>query len=409
MADLERKIETPAAPTWGQDNYTNVPIDVPCLERLLPAGHCTPGMHGLLGATGVGRTTMGTMVAAAGALRQWDIGDCGGDSRPWVFAVGASRVVDVKAKMIAYAAGVPADIITANLSLATRGESPFDVDLKQLPPELHRPEEGEGYSAVERISRVVPRLDAMVRLIQLDDAVYRRARGPADELRRRIDADPACKDGAAGIVIDDIERLVDAYRKACRVPIKAFSSLLRKFVGRCRSTLADPLDSAVWVTHAIAGSRAHRSFFQLDHKDAAETRHFGDHLDVCFVLGSHDVRGQFPLKVTKAPHGYAKLDIVWLAFDPITTEIREVLHEPKQKRGRILIDARARKHLDALVAEKRQKQCAVAWPSAETLEDKKVVACVNNLVTDNRCVKDDVVCLDDEQEQVGTLVVHLAK
>jgi hypothetical protein len=355
---------------WGVDAYTIIPTDVESIDALI-GGHYSPAVHGLLSPTGTGRSQIGYMLAAAGARRQLQIAKSIGDAAPWIVAVVQEQPAVVWASALAFLASVSlGDVEGCRFDVRGNRLKSIDFSLLAGNARLEESNDDDSPSGIERLEAAVPILTEMLQVIRLDATIYRDGFGPVDLLRSGLaERTHLSRPSVGGIVIDDVGLLVEQYRRACGSPTKALSSLISGFVSRCRSVLALPFDCPVWILHHLAGARAGRPIHKLSHKDAAETRHFGDHLDVCLVLGQKQpLTGWFSARCSKIPESAAHLAPRLLKFDGPEWRLSTVPKDMVRPRTQVFIDGHTREYLAELIEKKQHQDVDETYASATAVE-----------------------------------------
>jgi KaiC/GvpD/RAD55 family RecA-like ATPase len=79
-----------------------IPTNISFVDRLLNGGHYRGKIHGLLGTVGVGKTTLGAMIAAEGALREHYQGNSGA----WYFITLDQRASEIRWHMLSHGAKI---------------------------------------------------------------------------------------------------------------------------------------------------------------------------------------------------------------------------------------------------------------------------------------------------------------
>ena len=287
--------------TWTQP-MPAIPTGLDLIDDLLGGGQYLRAVHGLLSFTGVGRSNLGVMLAAAGAVRQWNRREKGMSAAPWVFVTACERPARVWASALAFVAGASKTVVDT-CPIGVHGSELSAIDIRPIKAvsSAQNERDMDVNSIGDRLNAAMPKLAAMMRVISVDDAEFRRGHGPIEHLLDELQTlNSSTTARVAGIVIDDVGIQLGDFRVACDIPLRAMSALVSRFVQLCHSRLADPFDSSVWLLHNLAGSRVNLPLRRLSHRDAAETRHFGDHLDACIVLGGRDRTGCFSARCTKS-------------------------------------------------------------------------------------------------------------
>jgi len=308
------------------------PIRLTPMERIV-GKQFTSAIHAILGPTGTGMTSIGTMLAASEANHQHSIQLRGGIAKPWVFVTASQTPAEVWASALVYSSGSHRE---AAWSYGFRSDKGSLLDVRPLKSSTVS---GSHESSLETISEeAINKLRHGMRVIDIDLDAVNASRGPVELIRDQIEyCNTLENQSVGGIVIDDVGLLVESFHCAKELPGKALSSFYKGFVAVCKSRLALPWNCPVWLLHHIAGGRSDTSIHRLNHVDAMGSRHFGDHLDACVVLSNKDQQtGTFSAKCTKALLEPPTLDPVDLKFESDRWAVAVVERKPSERNRTIV-------------------------------------------------------------------------
>ena len=245
-----------------------IPTGVDFIDRALGGGQNPGQVYGLLGPIGVGKSTLGAMIAAEGALMQTlhtrDVEREG----VWVFVtleLNSRSILDMAVSHI------------AKLDRTVLQRIYFPSDLCQLSRDFS--------SITDEQLRRIDELLRHLHIIHISNECFRSEAAPVQTIRNRLND----LTSVSGIVIDYAGTAVSQYIELHGLHERNASRLLQEFLADCRSLLARHYSCPVWVIQQLNGTASSRSASALQsHLDASNCRHFGDNLDACFVLGTQD-------------------------------------------------------------------------------------------------------------------------
>lgn len=262
-------------------------IGVDFLDRLA-GGHQPGKVYGLLGPTGIGKTTLGVQIAVEGAILQSHRYE---DARRGMWFVVSlepkERVRDICDRAWSHLAKIP-------LAKMRHVASPLDLDGPQV--------SGAGLSERERFEAAQFILDGHFRVLDLrNPSLFDRA--PVEVIAEAVVSDCPIDRAVAGVVIDGFEIAPSSYHERNKLRPALLSAITAESVRKCCRQIAESLNCPVWLVHQLNGSANGRRAGQLQlDRDAMGCRHFGDWLDACCVLGTRDrCTYRFLMHCTKAP------------------------------------------------------------------------------------------------------------
>ena len=278
-------------------NISKHPIGVPFLDRFLEGGHQGGQQYGLLGPIGVGKTTLGTMIASQGALREKAAADRG---EAW----GVWCIVSVDTPI-----EVVQQLVLSDLGRISRQEHK-SIDYKKLCSGLQGYEhdhiaeiphkDGVPLGEQQRYEEVCKLFGRQLNLLDFLPEDF--MSDPVSVISNRLENELGNANYIAGIVVDYVGLIMNRHLRDSDIPAQWRAGRFKKFVEESRCRLAQKFGCPVWLIHQLNGNANKRSpVARQHHRDAKETKHFGDHLDYCFVLGTQDPNSRcFTLECTKA-------------------------------------------------------------------------------------------------------------
>ncbi|MCA9120195.1 MAG: hypothetical protein H6822_24095 [Planctomycetaceae bacterium] len=297
---------------------------------------------GLLGSTGTGKSKLARMIAAEGALREAKLRSTQ-PRRKWVFVCSETSAAEIYNQMLLHLGALSIDQVERHVA----------ADPWQLVPATDA-------SPVSRNTFLQTALTQGSLVLPLANFPFRDWGDPAEQIHAYLASKLGTATGIAGVIFDDVDSIVDEYRRSGNQPVTAQSRLLRTFLENSRQ-MAQTLACPVWVTHNLRGSvgRATHTAI-LTHRDAAGCRDFGEHLDGCFVLGNHDPRtGYFLVQCTKLPRSQKTAPaVVRIARNGATVEevfgkkSEEFFNRPRRKKA-VDVDEDALDFLRELAAKQQ--------------------------------------------------------
>jgi hypothetical protein len=261
-----------------------IPTGIDFIDSALGGGQLARGLHGVLGPFGGGKTTLGIMIAVAGARLQHQQFLANKRAGRWVlFSIGQGG-------------NEISSLIFSNAARLDRGLCFSQPDRGNLA--RHSRAIPEAQERVVMASRI---LERQLRHVDLD-AYSASAPIPIRYLTGYLDA-VAAEGPISGVVVDYVGRLISRYVGDSDKRLRRQSFLIRNFIEQSRSCIAARFSCPVWLIHQLRGAANQRSpGTPQHHLDGADCRHFGDDLDVCFCLGTRDRQSRgVLLSCTKAP------------------------------------------------------------------------------------------------------------
>ncbi|MFO0881472.1 MAG: hypothetical protein U0840_29580 [Gemmataceae bacterium] len=293
---------------------------IPYVDRLL-GGHRPGACHGILGPTGVGKSTLVSMLCAEGAIALDRTRSK--DSACWVLFNIEGGMMDALARILCHAARVPRAAVDRGLQITL---PPTNYQSYELARKAELPQRnGVVVPERERIAEALQVIHRRLHVVNLGSERFRHDLSPCRYLAHRIGQLVNMGVTIAGVAIDYAGLAVR--RSLPDDSTALIGPRIAQFMLECQTEIAQRYHCIVWVVHQLKQLLGKRPPTNLvHHRDASDTRHFGDHLDGCLVLGEHDVHsGCFLLQCTKARDVKKELAPAILKFDPDFLTINECM------------------------------------------------------------------------------------
>ena len=303
--------------TVESDGVTGIDFIDPCLGPVRPGGQ----LYGLLGPIGVGKSTLGAMIAVEGAKRAYAGQMVSEMPATWVYVNIDGKASDMQERLISHGAKISRnetsrdrDGLLANLS-TNENYHAFETERRAELPHREDLLLGETERLIDFSSRVYGR---HFRLVDLDSVEWGRTQ-PSQRIAERLGC-MALDVQIAGVVIDYVGRAVKDFVDPdfFRIPAETI-----RFIQGCRRQIVDRWNCPVWLIHQLNGEANQKKPGAMQHhRDAADCGSFGENLDACFVLGQRDrISGAFLLQCTKSSIQPPEPAI--LRFDPHFATLRQ--------------------------------------------------------------------------------------
>ena len=278
---------------FGSASLVSTGIDF--VDKVLGGGTQRTGVYGVIGPTGVGKSTLAAMLAVRGALRAHNATDnekfdlAHRRNRPWALIDLRGDTANTRRLVMSYAANVEK---TAFFQTVEPANSPVQNETRKSGQGL-KPSTKDKDNPFQRTAKI------------LNDNLYafsvnNISPSPAGILYYLNSLSDFVKFGIGGIVIDDVR--LSWYAHSQKFPQDTDERrFYLDFVNDFCSFLSIKFRCPVWVTHQMSGKAcSRRPADQFTHRDAADCRNFADQLDACLVMGTPSEDEQvFSLRCTK--------------------------------------------------------------------------------------------------------------
>lgn len=257
---------------------------IPFLDEFMGGGYSAQGeLHGLLGPTGAGKTTLGVQILAHAVMYSVPRG-------LWFYVSYETGFDELQCRLLSCAARVSRDTLARWEGLAKAEEQGIlsrKGKLKDYERRLFRYASGdEAPGELERLRDAYKRLFPYVRVLpgyRHGSLLHRPAVLKSAIERTCMEADLP----VGGIVVDYVGVAALKLQDEDRI-----AQALRIYIGRFQEALhamADEYSCPVWLLHQIAGSGlSYKPARPLTHDLAQESKSFANPLTFCFCLGNPD-------------------------------------------------------------------------------------------------------------------------
>jgi hypothetical protein len=272
---------------WKPKMVALTPVNVSFLDDFM-GGQAGGEVYGMLGPTGVGKTTLGCMIAVEGAFYQQSVASVESEAGHWYYVTYEAPVdPDIRFQIMSYAAVIERTTLFKGLELST-SDNLKDYEKIRWKAALEAGLKVEGEK--ERLARVAPKLRKNLWTVDMSGSLEENptiGSGGVDEIVDFLNAEKEQGKKIAGVVIDYV--LIAVKRQMDREGISY--DQLRHFVGgygdKARMKLARHFNCPVWLLHQLTGEANMRApTAKQHHAMAAEAKNFADNLWYCFNLST---------------------------------------------------------------------------------------------------------------------------
>ena len=302
------------------------------------------------------------MIAAEGAVRQWEAARAGIANGCWVF-VNISEDVPRVYWMAASIIGQASRGAVASYSHCQIPNRPDQLTSRHARSFFRLPN-GRAVRELGRIRVAEELVNEHLQFVDLArHSVFRGFPSAVDCIRQAIINKVGLGRHVAGIVIDCAKLAVCNWLGDNGLEVdQCLTQCLALFPGQARFLLADGFGCPVWMTHQLSSRTYGRKYSEsVGHLDASECGSFCDEVDICVVIGNRDpVRDRRQLYVSKCPQRPSSLKPAVIRFDPVIDMLRGDEHAerdrmltsgPQEVASRVQIDARTAERLQDVVFE----------------------------------------------------------
>lgn len=238
------------------------------LDKLYPSGVNKPGVYGIIGPTGVGKSVLSGMVGLDTVFHRYSFGEELGKVKPWVYFDLHNGMPLFRDRIYGHAKELRKAILDKLTDFRTRA-----LFREQIPTD----KEFCAHNDLFLGSNFYCFAD------RPDLAMF----GISRELvsvRRDLGQKSLWAGSLGGIVIDGASHLW--YAMESSVPYSEYD-FLKVHLPMFLRKLSDLYACPVWITHQVTGEACDRdSIDLLHHRDARGCKDFAESFDACFVLGN---------------------------------------------------------------------------------------------------------------------------
>lgn len=294
---------------FGSAGLVSTGIDF--VDKVLGGGTKKSGVYGVIGPTGVGKSTLAAMLAVRGALRTRVTGvDEKPDllhrrKKPWALLDLRCDTANTTRLVMSYAANVDQ---SAFFKIVKPADSSIQNEARKSSRGLKTSTNGKNNSFQRTAKKLNDNLYAF--------SVHNVSPSPAGILYYLKYLSDFVKCGIGGIVIDDVR--LSWYAHTQEFPQNTDGRrFYLDFVNDFCRFLSIKFRCPVWVTHQMNGiACSRRPADQFTHRDAADCKNFADQLDACLVMGTpSEDEHVFSLRCTKGDTRAISKDLVLLKHD----------------------------------------------------------------------------------------------
>jgi RecA/RadA recombinase len=282
---------------FGSAGLVSTGVDF--VDEVLGGGTKRSGVYGVIGPTGVGKSTLAAMLAVRGALRAHNT--TGNEKfdlvhrrkRPWILLDLRGDSANTRRLVISYAANVDQSaFFQTDKPVDSPAQNENVKSAKGLKPSLN---ENDREASFQRTVTILNGNIYALSACKTCDTP-----SPAGILHYLLSFSDSVKRGIGGIVIDDVR--LSWYAHSQKFPKDTNERrFYLDFVNDFCRALSIKFRCPVWVTHQMSGNAcSRRPADQLTHRDAADCKNFADQLDACLVMGTpSEDEHVFSLRCTK--------------------------------------------------------------------------------------------------------------
>lgn len=291
---------------WEIKPIELTPIHVPFLDAYM-GGQANGEAYGILGPTGVGKTTLGIMIAVEGALYQQIIAPSDSEMRHWYFFTFESSVdPEIRSRVISYAAKIDRNVLMKGEKLST-SDTLKKYELERWRDNLKAGQKMPGET--ERYEAVKPKLQRNLWLVDMsgsDPDNPSVGSGGVEEIADLLamEADKGKRIG--GVVIDYVGIAVKRQLDAAGIAYDQLRHYVGGYGDKVRRLISAQFKCPAWLLHQFTGEVNKRApTAKMHHADAAEAKNFADNLWYCFNLGTKSNENVCQMTCTKERRSFS--------------------------------------------------------------------------------------------------------
>jgi len=274
---------------WKPKKYELTPTNISFLDKYLGGGTAPGDAVGILGPTGVGKSTLAVMIAVEAAFYQQMLTDTEDKELGHVYLFSYEAPIDpeVQLRTLSYAAQIHRDTLFTDAEFSTKG------NLKQYEKKLWADNLKAGMDVPgekERIDAVSSKLRRNLWLCEFSGALAN---------------SPYIGSGGPQEIVDYLSMERDAGKKICCVIIDYVGlaarrqmandgvsvNEIRHFIGGyadvARRLIAENFGACVWLIHQLTGAANNSApTVKQTHASAAEAKNWAENLHFNFSLGT---------------------------------------------------------------------------------------------------------------------------
>lgn len=340
----------PAPEAWEPEKLELRELGIPFLDKFMRGGVADGEVYGIIGCTGVGKTTLALQIAACGARSEQaaeleaKLAGVSRQLRYWyVFHYEDGRA-EMTRKLMVYAAEIHKDSmedfdkkknpfsITADPSTWKKYEKERWAKQLATAPHLFKAEAERLAEAKQWINRNVILVD-----MSCPPGAPRRGLGYVPEVATILQLGTQKGKPPGGVVLDYAGLMAKRYLNASGKDSSDLRHILGTMGDDCHRLIGAPFGCNVWVMHQLSGEANKFSPHKPQHhSDSAEAKNFAENMWFAFTIGTrHEESGCVLLnrsKSRRAPSVGRTYQLVKLdgAFGAFMTETGNWQHDGTQ-------------------------------------------------------------------------------
>jgi hypothetical protein len=312
---LDDPLAEPAPDSWSPKKLEIRPTGLSFLDNFMRGGPAPQEVYGIVGVTGVGKTTLAIQLAASGAemeiVKSKQAKEAGQVYEPaWWFIFHYETGIDeMRRRLLVYAGQIDRNTLEdcdafSKLSTAANPASLKDYELTlsaQVVKDLG-PSKVDG--ELERLHKARERVNRNVRLIDMScpPGAPRRGTGYIQEVAAVLRTANQRGIKIGGVVLDYAGLIAKRYCDSKGMESSSLRHLIGGMGDACYRMVAAPFNCSVFVFHQLTGEAAKFSPHRPpSHADAAEAKNFAENMWFAFTMGTrHEPSGCVLLHCSKS-------------------------------------------------------------------------------------------------------------